>query len=39
MIYWFNLILADERWTQYYQQGEQGTFTVNGVSISPAPGQ
>ena len=32
MIYWLDLIIADPRWLQYYQQGEQVTFSVGGVA-------
>ena len=37
MTYWLDLILADPRWLQFYLQGMQATFTVNGVAVSPAP--
>ena len=37
-IYWLDLILADERYNQFYLQGTQTTFTINGIAVSPAPG-
>ena len=38
-VFWWDLILADPRWAQFYQSGTQGTFTVGNVAVSPAPGQ
>ena len=35
--HWLIAIQADPRWAQYYQQGVQATFTLNGVAIAPAP--
>ena len=38
-VFWLDLIMDDERFSQYYQSGEQATFTINGIAVSPAPGQ